>query len=249
MTHPVRIIGSYLSPFVRKVLVFLDLKGIPYQIDPIIPFFGDDRFSQVSPLRRIPVLVDDKVTLSDSSVICQYLEDRYPTPALYPQDIVKRAQARWIEEYSDTRMAEVFIWRIFNQVAIGPAVWEEPANHDVVERAREQELPGIMDYLEQKMPSSGFLYGSVSIADVALGAMFRNVMLSRISLDASRWPKTVYYLERVHSLESFAKLFPIEHRLIRTPPRQHRAVLAELQVPLTPDSFAAESPRRGLMRT
>lgn len=63
------------------------------------------------------------------------------------------------------------------------------------------------------------------------------------------WDRTADYLERVHSLESFAKLFPIEHRLIRTPPRQHRAVLAELQVPLTPDSFAAESPRRGLMRT
>ena len=32
---PVRIIGSYLSPYVRKVLVFLDLKGLPYEIDPI----------------------------------------------------------------------------------------------------------------------------------------------------------------------------------------------------------------------
>ncbi len=102
MSHPVRIIGSYLSPFVRKVLVFLDQKGIPFQIDPIVPFFGDDRFSQVSPLRRIPVLIDDRVTLSDSSVICQYLEDRYPTPSLYPVDIARRAEDRWIEEYSDT---------------------------------------------------------------------------------------------------------------------------------------------------
>ena len=36
----VRIVGSYLSPYVRKVLVVLDLKGIPYEIDPIIPFIG-----------------------------------------------------------------------------------------------------------------------------------------------------------------------------------------------------------------
>ena len=42
---PVTIIGSYVSPYVRKVLVALHLKGIPYEIDPIIPFFGDDRFS------------------------------------------------------------------------------------------------------------------------------------------------------------------------------------------------------------
>ena len=30
--HPVQIVGSYLSPYVRKVLVVLDLKGIPYEI-------------------------------------------------------------------------------------------------------------------------------------------------------------------------------------------------------------------------
>ena len=45
MSAPVRIIGTYLSPYVRKVLVFLDLKGIAYEIDPIVPFFGDDRFT------------------------------------------------------------------------------------------------------------------------------------------------------------------------------------------------------------
>ena len=59
MTQPVKIIGSYLSPYVRKVLVFLHAKGIPYQIDPIVPFFGDERFTALSPLRRIPVLIDD----------------------------------------------------------------------------------------------------------------------------------------------------------------------------------------------
>jgi glutathione S-transferase len=42
---------------------------VPYEIDPIIPFVGDDRFSQLSPLRRIPVYTDDRVTLADSSVI------------------------------------------------------------------------------------------------------------------------------------------------------------------------------------
>ena len=109
MKQRVQIIGSYLSPYVRKVLVFLDLKGIPYEIDPIVPFFGSDRFSQVSPIRRIPVLLDEEVILADSSVICQYLEDRYPDPALYPGNVVERARTRWLEEFADSRMGEVFI--------------------------------------------------------------------------------------------------------------------------------------------
>jgi hypothetical protein len=31
------IVGSYLSPYVRKVLVCLALKGVAYRIDPIVP--------------------------------------------------------------------------------------------------------------------------------------------------------------------------------------------------------------------
>jgi len=73
MPAPVRIVGSYLSPYVRKVLVCLHVKGIAYQIDPIVPSLGDDRFSRLSPLRRIPVLADDTVTLCDSSVIPRWV--------------------------------------------------------------------------------------------------------------------------------------------------------------------------------
>ena len=55
------------------------------------------------------MLLDDRVTLADSSVICEYLEDRHPEPVLYPRDAVSRARARWLEEFADTRMGEVFI--------------------------------------------------------------------------------------------------------------------------------------------
>ena len=75
---PILIVGSYLSPYVRKVLACLEVKGMAYEVDHIVPFFGDDRFSKLSPLRRIPVLVDGDLVLSDSSVICQYLEDKQP---------------------------------------------------------------------------------------------------------------------------------------------------------------------------
>jgi len=47
-----RIIGSYLSTYVRKVLVCLELKEIPYDIDPIVSFCGNDEFSVIRPIRR-----------------------------------------------------------------------------------------------------------------------------------------------------------------------------------------------------
>ena len=65
----VRIIGSYISPYVRKVLVVLDVKGLSYEIDPIIPFWGTIGFSAVSPIHRIPVLMDDRASRRSGRVL------------------------------------------------------------------------------------------------------------------------------------------------------------------------------------
>lgn len=248
MKNRVQIIGSYLSPYVRKVLVVLDLKGIPYEIDPIIPFMGDERFSQLSPIRRVPVLLADGLTLNDSSVICEYLEERHPDPALYPADIADRARARWLEEYADSRMGEVFIWRLFNQVAINPFVWGEATDQVVLEKTLTVEIPAVLDYLETQVPRDGFLFGDVSIADIAIATFFRNAAFARFQVDGTRWPLTAAFVDRVLALDSFAKLKPIEERLIRTPIPKHRTVLAEMGAPVWSETYGTTVPRRGVMR-
>jgi glutathione S-transferase len=244
----VKIIGSYLSPYVRKVLVALHLKGLAYEIDPIVPFFGDERFSAMSPLRRIPVLTDDKVCLSDSSVIVQYLDERYPQPPLYPADIADRARARWLEEYADTRMGEVFIWQLFNQVAINPFVWGRKADAAALEKTLTGEMPQVLGYLEAQLPQAGFIFGELSVADISIAAFFRNANFARYDVDAARWPLTAAFVERVLALDAFARLKPFEDKLLRTPIAQHRAALAELGAPLSPESYAAAVPRAGIMR-
>jgi glutathione S-transferase len=248
MQSPVQVIGTYVSPYVRKVLVVLDMKGIDYQIDPIVPFFGDERFSRVSPVRRIPVLVDDRVTLADSSVICQYLEDRYPQPALFPHDVAQRAHARWLEEFADTRMGEVFIWRLFNQVVINPFVWGEQTDQDVLSKTLSEDIPHVLDYLESQLPTDGFLFGRVSIADIAVACPFRNAAFAGFAIDRARWPITAGFIERTLQLPSFQKLGSFEARLMRTPLEQHRAVLADMGAPLTADSYGTTTPGRGMMR-
>ena len=248
MTERVRIIGTYISPYVRKVLVCLYLKGVPYEIDPIIPFMGDERFSKLSPLRRIPVLIDDRVTLADSSVICQYLEDRYAEPMLYPRDIAARARARWFEEFADTRMGEVFIWRLFNQVAIRPFVWGEQTDTALLEKTLSEDVPQVLDYLEPQLPGDGYLFGDLSIADIAICCFFRNAAFARFRVDAKRWPVTAAFVDRVLSTAGFAQLKRFEDTLMRTPIPRQRAVLAEMGAPLTSDTYGTSVPRRGMMQ-
>lgn len=248
MNRPVRIIGNYLSPYVRKVLVCLQLKGIDYEIDPIAPFVGDERFSQLSPLRRVPVLIDGDLVLNDSSVICQYLEDRQPQPALYPADIADRARARWLEEYADSRLGDVIVWRMFYQIGVKRLLFNEATNEDVVRKAREEELPAALDYLEPQIPENGFLFGDVSIADIAIACFLRNAAFLRYQVDPQRWPRAAQWLQRMLELPAFQSLAVYENHMLRVPVPQQRQALAAIGAPLTADTLGNAAPRRGVMR-
>ncbi len=243
MEERVCIIGHYLSPYVRKVLVFLHEKGIPYRIDPIVPFFGDERFAKLNPLRRIPVLAYEQVTLADSSVICQFLEEHYPAAPLYPGAAAARTRALGLEEFADTRLGEVLIGRLFSQRFIQPAVWGQKTDAAIVERALTQELPPLLDYLETQLPAAGFVFGELSIADIAIACFFRNGEFAGYKVDAARWPLTAAFVARLLGRASFAALLPLEEQLLRTPVVKHRALLTELGAPLTRDSHGIPMPQ------
>lgn len=106
----------------------------------------------------------------------------------------------------------------------------------------------MLDYLEAQAPAQGFIFGALSIADISLACFFRNAAFARFRVDATRWPLTAAFVERVLKIESFEKLKPFEDRLRRTPLGEHRAALAEMGVPLTRDTHGTSTPRRGMMR-
>jgi glutathione S-transferase len=247
MDKPVRVIGSFLSPYVRKVLVALEIKDVPYEVDPIVPFFGNDEFTRLSPLRRVPVLVDDAVTLCDSTVICEYLEERYPSPPLLPRSPADRARSRWLEEFADTRMGDVLIWRLYNQIVIRRFVWGEAPDEDVVRKAREEEIPSILDYLESLLPADDFLFGRVSLADIAIASFFRNAAFARYTIDARRWPVTAAFVARALALPPFRKLARYEDLMLGTPLGQRRARLEGAGAALTATTLGTKVPRRGIM--
>jgi glutathione S-transferase len=244
---PFLIVGSYLSPYVRKVLVCLELKGLAYEVDPIVPFYGDDRFSELSPLRRVPVLVDGDLVLTDSSVICQYLEDLRPSPPLLPEDIRDRARARWLEEFADSRMGDVFIWRLFNQVAIRPAVWGEKGDRMLVDKTLKEDVPAVLDYLEAQAPAEGFRFGALGLADIAPACFFRNAAFARFEIDAARWPNTAGWVGRTLATQPFTRLAMLENAIARTPIAEQREVLRAAGAPISGESFGVSTPRRGVM--
>lgn len=241
------LVGSPVSPFVRKVLAVCALKGVEVQIDPIVAFYANEEFERISPLRRIPVYRDDRVTLCDSSVICQYLEDRDPEPHVFPVDIADRAEARWLEEFADTRMSDVCLWRIFNAAVIGPAIWNRPRDKEAIQKVIATDLPPIFDYLESKMPRDGYIFGALSIADIAIEAIFPNLAWARVEPDPARWPKLAAWVARLRAQEPFASLERMAGALMRIPPSEQRKALSEMGLKLTDVTYATPTARPGPM--
>ncbi len=204
-----KIIGSYVSPYVRKVLACVGLKGLDYEIDPITPFYGNDEFERLSPLRRIPVLIEGDLTLCDSSVICAWLDEAYPERPLLPAAAGDRARARWLEEYADTRLGDVFIWGLFYPRFVHPIVWGEPGDPARIEKTLNEDLPRELDYLESQLPAEGWLFGDdIGLAEIAIATFFRNGAHIGVEPDPARWPRVASFVERALAHSCFASTLP-----------------------------------------
>lgn len=210
--------GSSLSPFVRKVRVVLAEKGIAYEHEQINPFAPPDWFLAISPLKRIPVLRDtdepEPNTLPDSSVICAYLEAKYPQPALYPAAPFARARALWFEEYADTQMMQNIGPGLFFERVVKKLIGGE-CDETVVAVTLGEKLPAIFDYLEANLRGREFLVGdSFSIADIAIACMLVNFEHAREKLDRNRWPELVRYTAAIHARPSFEAPVAEERRFL-----------------------------------
>ena len=243
-----KIIGSFVSPYVRKVLACLELKGLDYRVDPITPFYGGDEFERISPLRRIPVLIDGAVTLCDSTVICAYLEEAYPSPPLLPRDPKDRARARWLEDYADTRLGDLFIWGLFYQRVVHPIVWGEPGDEARIGKTLTEDAPAALDYLETQLPSSGFLFGDIGLADIAVASFFRNAEYAGFTVDADRWPNVARFVGDVLTHPVLTKLLRFEDIQRSADIKGRRQALLDAGAPLTEDTLGTREPRRGYMR-
>ena len=243
-----KIIGSFVSPYVRKVLACMYLKGLAYEIDPITPFFGNDEFRRLSPLSRIPVLIDGDFCTSDSSVICAYLDEAYPGAPLLPADPKDRARARWLEEFADTRLGDIFIWGLFYQRIVRPLVWGEPTDEQRVAKTLNQDAPAALDYLEGVLPETGWLFGDFGLADIAIATFFRNAAYADFEPDADRWPRVAAFVRRALAHDAFASTLPFEDIQRSVDIKGRRQALLDAGAPLTAETLGTPTPRKGMIR-
>jgi glutathione S-transferase len=116
----------------------------------------------LNPKRQVPVLVDGDLVVYDSTIVLEYLEDRYPDPPLYPRDPIARARCRQLEAAADEIWFPA-IWDliegVFYAAGTGPG---DPAR---VAAAR-AELAEHYSALDKELAGREFLCGAFSVADI-----------------------------------------------------------------------------------
>jgi glutathione S-transferase len=123
-----------LSSYVQKVKIVLREKGLAFTAE-MPESFGtgspEGPFAAANPRTEVPVLIDGDVTLFDSTVILEYVEERWPEPPLLPATPAARAFARITEDVCDTQY-EAVNW------GFGEILWFHRATGDLADRLRAQ---------------------------------------------------------------------------------------------------------------
>ena len=205
--------GVHGSPYVRKVFIALDIKDVTYEIVRQMPFSGDTEYLKINPLGKVPSLVDGDLTLCDSKVICQYLDNAYPEPRLYPMKPNDWAMALWYEDLAGGRVSELAA-RIFFQRFMRPLAFKQEPDEELIARIVEKDLPPMLDYLEGQIPTGGFIFGDFMMADLSIASPFINAAYAGYEVDGSRWPNLAGLVARVKVQPQVAAVLVKEKRAL-----------------------------------
>jgi glutathione S-transferase len=191
-----KVYGFPLSPFVRKVLVVAQEKGVDTQVVPTNPMQPDDEFVGASPYRKIPAIDDDGFRLADSSAIAHYLEAKHPQPALLPADPQARAKAVWFDEVADTIVMAAGGPMLFNRF-VKPRVLGQECDEAVAASSIEA-LEGRLGYLES-VAGDGWLDGAFSLGDISVASVLKSLTYGGWELDRGKYPRLAAWFERVQA--------------------------------------------------
>ena len=148
-----------LSNFATKSRLVIYEKGI--NVEMVTPDSHSAEYLKINPLGKIPTLDADGTIILESEVINEYLEEKYPTPALMPKSPEARAKVRVLSRFHDLYL-EPPLRAMFSQL--------NPKTRD--QKLVDEKLGDIatrLDQLDRMLPESGFATGNdFTLADCAL---------------------------------------------------------------------------------
>lgn len=159
-----------LSPFCRKVRLSLAEKKVEVELVEERYWERSADFLRRNPAGKVPVLKMDGKLLTESTPICEYLEERFPTPALMPDNIEVRYEVRrlvsWFDDKFHNEVTANLLYERVNKKVMGAGYPESRAI-----KAGAKAIKYHLDYMGWLLDQRRWLAGnSMTLADFAAAA-------------------------------------------------------------------------------
>jgi glutathione S-transferase len=200
----IKLCGFHVSNYHNKVRLALLEKGVAFEEDASCRPSQKEAWIARSPMGKVPILEVDGTTLTESQVICEYLEDAYPEKPLYPKDPIARAKVRELVTHIEWHM-EMVARRLYLQAFFGGTVTDE------VKQAVEKELSRGVRTLQALVRFDPFIAGKVlTLADcvafvhLPLVSLSTKLVLGRDMLEGL--PQIKDYIKMLRARPAFARV-------------------------------------------
>ncbi|GBD38415.1 Stringent starvation protein A [bacterium HR37] len=190
-------------PFCRKVRITLFEKGIQYErivVDLKKKEQKKEEFLRLNPYGKVPVLVDNGVVIYESSIINEYLDEKYPNPPLMPSTPEQRARARILIDFCESHF-HVPWFNIYAELNFKP---EGERDLELIEKSK-KELERYLRRLNTELEGRPYLLGDFTLADISF--VPRIALFDTLGIEVSPELKNVAgWIERLKSRPSYRSL-------------------------------------------
>ena len=166
------------SPYAQKIKIALREKSVPFDVE-LPESLGTGRtdgpFGLDNPRTQVPVLVDGQTRIFDSTIILEYIEERWPDPPLLPRSPEARAAARMTEDVCDTQY-EAVTWGYGEVMTFGRAAG---ALAETLGSAAARQTAALQDWLSGRLGGAPWFGGATfGWADAAVAPMLHRSVLN-----------------------------------------------------------------------
>ena len=150
----IRLFQSQTSMFCEKIRIVLAMKNVTYEV---VDVKKDDRKSLIeySGQRKVPVMDFEGQRIIDSTLIAEFLEERFPEPNVYPRGETEKGLCLMLEDWAD---------EVLNQAIRGFRRAENPEARKEAERGLEVHIRSLDHLFSEK----GFVFDRMTMADIAI---------------------------------------------------------------------------------
>ena len=159
-----------LSPFSRKVRLSLAEKRIEVELVEERYWEQSAEFLRRNPAGMVPILRLDGKNYTESTAICEYLEDLYPTPELMPKDIAEKYEVRRLVDWFDDKFYNEVTKKLLNERVIKKISGEGYPDSNNVKKGAKR-IKYHLDYMAWLLERRRWLAGDImTLADFSAAA-------------------------------------------------------------------------------